>query len=335
MKVTINDIAKAAGVAKSTVSKVINDAPTISEATKQKIREIMKQMNYIPSSIATQLARQKCFNVGLVIDLSRGNHFLNHFFYNIIGGVENVVGKMNYELTISNMEIGGSDNFLNRFVLSGKVDGLVLDNSILTPEIAEELNELGFPFVSIGEMDSINWVDIDNRTGGKMVTDHLLGQGYRKLAFVGGEDREPIFQHRYEGFRQALEQFGGESTRHFVKPGFAVEANGHRLMSELLDSGDVPDAVVCMNNYIAFGVLNAVRERGFSIPEEMGIVTFDDYPLAQFTTPPLTCLDNDTFELGILAGTMLMNRINDPDLEDNERLIEPRLIVRESSRRLA
>lgn len=104
MKVTIKDIAQAAGVAKSTVSKVMNDSPKISEETKTRVRDIIKQMNYTPSSIATGLARQSSNTVAILIDMSKESEFLNQFFYNIIGGVESVIGPLKYELTIANIQ---------------------------------------------------------------------------------------------------------------------------------------------------------------------------------------------------------------------------------------
>lgn len=336
MKVTINDIARAAGVSKSTVSKVLNDAPTIPETTKQKIREIMKELNYIPSSIATQLAKQKTFNIVLLIDLSRKDAFLNHFFYDIIGGIESVIGPQNYELTICNIQSLGEVNVLHRYVLNRKSDGLILDNSILTPEIAEELNDRDFPYVLLGEWidtGSTNWVDIDNRRGGDLLASHLIEKGYRKIAFIGGEQDEPIFSSRYGGMRAALERSGIPFREIYKKCGYASEDNGYRFMRELLDLNVLPDAAICMNNPIAFGVLRAIREQGLSIPDEFGLAAFDNYPLAPYTTPPLTCLDIDTFELGVAAGQMLMNRINQDDGAFDHQWIVSKLIERESTAR--
>jgi DNA-binding LacI/PurR family transcriptional regulator len=105
---------------------VLNDALSISEETKRKVRQVMSDMNYTPSSIATQLARKSSFNIGLLVDMSRRDDFLNHFFYNFIGGVESVIGP--------------------------RVDGFILDNSLLTPQMAETFNEASFPFISIGEL---------------------------------------------------------------------------------------------------------------------------------------------------------------------------------------
>ncbi|WP_232313122.1 LacI family DNA-binding transcriptional regulator [Paenibacillus sp. P22] len=124
MRVTIQDIANAANVAKSTVSKVMSDSPRISDATKQRIRAIMREMNYTPSSLATQLARQSSFNIGMLVDMTQREDFLNAFFYNIIGGVESVIGPLSYELTISNVQYHqNGPSYMERLVRSRRVDG--------------------------------------------------------------------------------------------------------------------------------------------------------------------------------------------------------------------
>lgn len=336
MKVTINDIARAANVAKSTVSKVLNDAPTISEATKAKVRAIMQEMNYEPSSLATQLARQKGYNIALIIDLSRTGDFLNASFYDIIGGVESVIGPRGYELTISNMQHIGRERFVSRFAIGRKADGLIMDNSILTPELARELNERNFPYIVIGEYPGVpanQCVDIDNARGSVMLVEHLLAQGYQSPAFVGGESGEPLYETRLEGFRQSLDSVRDE----FIRPGYANEANGRRLTRELLKETERPDAIVCMSNLVAYGVLQELQEQGIAVPEEMGIATFDNIPLAPYTTPPLTCVDMDTFALGAAAGNMLMARLEESAVEEVQApsWVKPRLVARRSTERQA
>ncbi|WP_426453239.1 LacI family DNA-binding transcriptional regulator [Paenibacillus sp. S-38] len=332
-KVTINDIAKAANVAKSTVSKVMNDAPTVSPDTKRRVRAIMKQMNYTPSSIATQLARQSSSTIGVLVDLSRKADFLNHFFYTIIGGIENVAGPLHYEVTISNIQSTGPDNFMNRLVRGRKVDGLIMEKSILTREQTEELKLLEFPFVSIGQIpgaEGISSVDIDNTLGSGMLTEHLLEQGCRRLVFLGGEPADSIFESRSRGFRRSLKARGLEGE---VFCGEGTVAEGCRMMKNLLQSGPVPDGIVTISNYVAFGVLQALQEAGLRIPADVCVATFDDYPLAPYTSPPLTCLHLDTFELGIQAASMLMERIDGTVTGVETRLLLPTLITRQSSLR--
>ncbi|MCL6603882.1 MAG: LacI family transcriptional regulator [Paenibacillus sp.] len=335
MKVTISDIAKAANVAKSTVSKVLNDSPKISQETKRKVRDIMKQMNYTPSSIATGLARQSSYNIGLLVDMSKESEFLNQFFYNIIGGIESVIVTMKYELTISNVQHNNPEgHFLNRLVLSKRVDGIIANNSVLTEELSNELIRLQFPFVSIGELaGSVGWVDFDNELGGRMLTAHLLEQGYSDVAFVGGEQNEKIFTHRCNGYLQALHQSGRTVHKDWIVNCKADEHEGYQAALKLLQGEQRPDSIVCMSNYTAFGVLQAAKELGIHVPTQLGVAAFDEYPLSRYTTPPLTSLNIDTFKLGVSSGHLLMDRILHPDMPPQHVLLEPELIQRESTQR--
>ncbi|MBT2291891.1 LacI family DNA-binding transcriptional regulator [Paenibacillus albidus] len=336
MKVTISDIAKAANVAKSTVSKVLNDSPRISRETKLRVRQIMKEMNYTPSSIATGLARQSSYNIGLLVDMSKGSEFLNQFFYNIIGGIESVIGSLKYELTIANVQHSSpEDHFLNRLVHSKRVDGIIANNSVLTEALAAELDRLQFPYIAIGEIPAPgSWVDFDNELGGRMLTQHLLTQGYSSIAFIGGQRDEKIFTRRYNGYAQALEQSGLTASQDRIINGKADEHEGYRAALKLLQNSDRPDAIVCMTNYTAFGALQAARELGINVPAQLGIAAFDEYPLSRYTTPPLTSLNIDTFKLGVSSGHLLMERISGGSrLPSRHLLLEPELILRESTTR--
>lgn len=342
MKVTINDIAKAANVAKSTVSKVLNDSPNIPQATKERIRAIMREMNYIPSSMATGLAKRKCNNVALMIDLSRKNDFLNQFFYNIIGGIESVAGSNGYDLTICNVPQGESREFLQRYVLSRKADGLIIDTSILEQEAADDLLKTKFPFVVLGAWEGEHHfpcVDIDNRLGAVKITEHLLEQGYRRIGFIGGRKNEFLFLWRFSGYSEALRCRGYGVNPLWSYPEGSTEESGYAAAEGMLRLPIIPDAVICMNNYVAFGALRCLKDHGISVPGGIGIATFDNEPLAPYTSPPLTSLHMDTFGLGVKAAELLMDRIQDCELDAAQEKgtkgrqiwIEPELIVRESS----
>lgn len=336
MKVTIQDIAKAANVAKSTVSKVLNDSPKISQETKERVREIMRQMNYTPSSIATRLAKRSSRNIGLLIDMTNESEYMNPFFYNIMVGIESVIGPQTYELTIANVQPDDPErDIMNRLVRSGRIDGLITNNVILNDGMVDSLTELGFPFVSMGEYGSrdVPWVDYDNEAGGAMLTGHLLAQGYADIAFVGGESGEKIYEKRHQGYAQSLVQAGHLLDEERTVNGVADENLGYRSTLELLRSSHPPDAVVCMNNYVAFGALKAAEQSGVSIPGRFGIATFDDFPFSPYTNPPLTSLFIHTFELGATAGRMLLERIDAPALPPSSLLLQPELIVRRSTER--
>ncbi|MFD0672554.1 LacI family DNA-binding transcriptional regulator [Cohnella sp. GCM10027633] len=335
MKVTINDIARAANVAKSTVSKVLNDAPTIPEETKRRVRAIMKELNYTPSSIATQLARQSSFAIGFIMDVDHKDDFLNPFVYSMVGGAESVVCKQGYEMTISNVSSRDDDDFIARYVQSKKLDGMLLHTTVLTKRRAEQLNELNFPYVVVGQPKEdvdVTFVDIDNHLGGRMAASHLLEQGYGRIAFIGGVPGEAISHNRLLGYRSVMESLNASNDDLYVRLGSADEESGRRHMLALLELPEPPDAVICVNNYVAFGALQAASERKLSIPRDLGIVAFDNYPLAPFTTPSLTAIDNDTFDLGVLASRVLFEKIGQAPVQSSYKL-EPRLISRDSTRR--
>lgn len=335
MKVTIKDIAKAAGVAKSTVSKVMNDSPKISEETKSRVREIIKQMNYTPSSIATGLARQSSNTIAILIDMSKESEFLNQFFYNIIGGVESVIGPLKYELTIANIQHDHAEgHFLHRLVLNKRVDGIIANTSVLTPELCAELNRLEFPYISIGEIEAPGiWVDCDNELGGYMLTRHLLEQGYPSAAFIGGQKDEPLFLRRAAGYKRALGEAGIAVRSDWIINGRAVEEDGYAAAKLLLQGREAPGSIVCMSNFSAYGVLQAARELKIAVPSQLGVATFDEYPLSPYTSPPLTSLDMDTFQLGARAGRLLMDKLDNTPADESGLLLEPELIPRLSSRR--
>ncbi|MFC5704060.1 LacI family DNA-binding transcriptional regulator [Cohnella faecalis] len=338
MKITIQDIANAANVAKSTVSKVINDSPKISGETKRKIREIMKEMNFTPSSIATRLAKQSSFNIGLLFDMSQDKDYLDPFFYNIMVGIESVIGPLKYEMTMANVHHNDPDrHFLKRLVLSRRIDGLIGNNANLTNEAAAKLEELRFPFVLMGEYDAfpVSWVDFDNAEGGRMLTGHLLEQGYRDIAFIGGEREERLFENRHRGYSDSLRAAGLPISAERTFHGIADDSHGYESVLSMLRSapGERPDAIVCMSNQVAFGALRAAKEAGVQIPNELGIATFDDFPFSPHTSPPLTSLLIDTFKLGSAAADMLIERISYPELPRRNLLLQPELIVRESTAR--
>jgi DNA-binding LacI/PurR family transcriptional regulator len=335
MKITINEIAKAANVAKSTVSKVINNSPTISEATRNKVLQIMKDMNFIPDSAATQLAKRASLMVGLVIDIDRKDDFLNPFFYSIIGGVESVMGLHQYDLAISNIRSQGSStrmDLLRRFVYNNRMDGLILHTLTAEQSLIDELERLGFPYAVIGRPVAegvIAWTDGDNETGGEMAVRHLLDQGYSRIGFIGGDFGEPLAQSRLRGYNRVM---NGEGERlSYCLPGPSDENGGYRMMQSLLALPEPPDAAVCINNLVAFGALKALQEAEIAVPRDFGLVTFDDYPIAPYTTPALTCLDIDTFEIGVRAAHLLLEKMGDPAKPIPPQLLAPKLIVRGSS----
>ncbi|WP_244835015.1 LacI family DNA-binding transcriptional regulator [Clostridium sp. BJN0001] len=333
MKVTINDIAKKANVSKSTVSKVINDDNSISEKTKLKIRKIIKEFNYIPNNSARQLALKNTSNIGLLVDTRRREYFLNPFFYNIIGGAENVVGNNNYELTITNINLlENNEEFLKRLVYSKKVDGIIIPTSIVDEKIVDKLNELKFPYVLIGEAEKFensSWVDVNNIEGGEIGTKYLLEKGAENIVFIGGNSKNGIAKSRICGCKNIISK--NSKTNFDIRECPSSKEGGYTLAKDILKEEKKIDSIICVNNYVAFGVMKAIKEKNINIPNDIRVLTFDNEPISEYTTPALTCLNVDTFKLGETAAKILMKKIKDDKFENERVLISPELIIRQST----
>ncbi len=261
MEITIKDIARFAGVSKSTVSMVINNDSSIPERTKERIRKIMLKYNYFPNSRAKQLASGKSFSIGIIVDIRKKESFWNPYFYSMIGGAESFVCSRDYSLTISNINsTENKEHFLPRFIYNHRVDGIIIPSYVITPDIVSQLENLGFPFVLVGESgeySNVNQVDINNRQAGELAVQHLVESGYTKIAFIGGNTGETMSINRFEGYRSGLAVMGISENPSIVKLGGGDQEAGQRHMRALIDSSILPDAVICINNYVAYGVLSA------------------------------------------------------------------------------
>lgn len=336
MAITIRDIAKLAKVSASTVSRVINDDPRISEKTKKKVKKIIEEMNYIPNSMAKQLVMKTSFNIGFLFNSHINTLPLDFYFYNMIGGLQSVIFSNNYELTICDFSyLKPTENLLERFVYNKRVDGVVLHATVVNADIINRLNEIDFPYVVIGNtnLDFCSaWVDIDNNFAGKLACKHMLDMGYRKIAFIGGTDTETVSNQRIEGYKNQLISSNISVNSQYIINGMGTKEDGYYCMKKLLQLDPFPDAVICINDYTAFGAIRALKETNLKLPEEVGIITFDNFPLAPYMTPSLTSIDIDTFMLGKRAGEIIMERIKGNKIHKQES-ISPGIILRDSTAR--
>jgi DNA-binding LacI/PurR family transcriptional regulator len=183
---SIKDVAIAAGVSTSTVSRIINENPAISAETREKVLKVMKDLDYVPNSMARALSNQRAFTVTLAINADDVKSFNNPFFYEVMHGIEKVVYQKDLCLIIANMQtVIKKENILTWLINGKRTQGIILPSSLATEKNIKELNKHHFPFVVFGEPDSpdpLNWVDVNNRQGGQQAVEHLVRQGYRKIA---------------------------------------------------------------------------------------------------------------------------------------------------------
>ena len=326
MATTIKDIAKKVGVNPSTVSRVINGTAAISEETKEKIMAAMKELDYHPNILARSLVNGSTFTIGLVIDAGNSDAYANTFFIQSITAIEKVTQQLGYNLLITNHTERETENAVKNLVLEHKIDGIILPVSSITEDLVNLLNANQFPFVVMGEPDQSytegNWVDMDNEGGGRLAVKHLLDSGYRHpVLFV--ENKGTTFeQKRTLGFLKALEE-----NRIFPSGRDAITLKIEKLLTDHPET----DSIICTNNIMAYHVLQILRQHRVSVPEEMGVITFDNYPLAEYLDPPLTAVDIDTYLLGEQVASTLFDMIKKKNRKEEATLIETKIIQRKST----
>lgn len=338
MGVSIRDVAKAAGVSTATVSRIINNSPLISPETRERTLKVMKELNYVPNSLARALSNQKSFNVTLLIDIADAKSFSNPFFYEVMHGIETVVYKKGLCLTIASTQNTDKKTDILDWLIHGKrMQGLIIPVSLADEKVMSKLNEMNFPFVLVGEpqgtADSIRWVDINNRQGGQKAVSHLLEKNYKNIGLIIGNKDEKFNQNRLGGYLDALKQNGILVRPEYIKESSGTKQDAYEKMKELLALHNRPDAVIGGDNILCYGAMKAVKEAGLDIPNEMGIVSFDDYPLAELLEPSLTSVVIDVFGLGVMAANTLLEMLDDPKTKQTKNYIDTSIKERESTRK--
>lgn len=335
MAATIKDIAKKVGVNPSTVSRVINGTATISEETKKKIIAAMKELDYHPNIQARSLVNGNTFTIGLVMDARNSDAYANTFFIKSVSAIENVTQRLGYNLLITNNTESERGNAVKNLVLEHKIDGIILPVSGITEELVDLLTETRFPFVVMGEPDEFysgrNWIDMDNEEGSRLAVEHLLRCGYRHpILFI--ENKNNIFEKkRIGGFIKELQNSGLAPSKSDVIECASSGTDIADQIKALLESHTEVDSIICTNNIVAYHVLLELRKNKISVPEQMGIVTFDNYPLAEYLDPPLTAVDINTYRLGEQAASTLFDMIKHQDRKEEAILIGTKIIARKST----
>ena len=319
---------------------------TLQRWFQEKIREAIKKLNYHPNSTARNLASGASCTIGLVIDAADEGTFANSFFNRSVYAIEKTLQEHAYSLLITNNRPVSS---IRSLVYEKRVDGLIIPPASLDEETVKFLEEEHFPFVVLGEPEigqtRTTWVDVDNRKGSREAVTHLCRQGFRRIVMIVRNDRTVFARNRIYGYQDGVTEICPPQVIYVEEPNgqqrppeqadveFWTDGQAAKLEElavRLVGEGKA-DAFLCADNEIAYHVLRALRGAGIRIPEEAGVVTFDNYPLAPFMDPPLTAVDVDTSRLGKAAAELLIQSIHEADRPPRQVLIGASLIRRMSS----
>jgi LacI family transcriptional regulator len=206
--------------------------------------------------------------------------------------------------------------------------------SATTKELVQQLVKTNFPHIIIGRpyfKCLACWIDINNSISGQLAAEHLSECGYQNIAFIGGPKEDEISIKRLKGFVAAMHDRGYIIKDKYLKYGFYTKESGYELAMELLQESQLPEAIICENNLIAIGVVKALSNVGKRIPEDIALLSFDDYPFSRMIEPLLTVVDIDVYDMGNQAAEILVRKINYPSLHVQSYTTLPQLIVREST----
>jgi DNA-binding LacI/PurR family transcriptional regulator len=335
-KPTSFDIAYHAGVSQATVSRALRGSPLVSEETRKKIQKIAKELNYKVDKNASNLRRQHSVTLALLLfeDPTSDDSLINPFFLTMLGSITRACARQGYDLLISFQQL--SDDWHADYQDSHKADGLILlgygDYEIAAPKL-ERLVQQGTHFVRWGAVvDGQPGISIgcDNVQGGRMLAEHLLAQGRRRIAFVGSADMHcPEFRDRYQGLTEALAAAGiAHDPALQVDASESTEMTGQRALAELIARGVAFDAVFAASDLLAIGVMQALIARGKRIPTDIAVAGFDDIPTANFVNPPLTTVMQDTKLAGeVLVDTLVKQLRGEPVAS---QMLPAKLVLRRS-----
>lgn len=335
MGVTIKDVAEAAGVSISTVSKVLNGHYSISEKTAERVRGIMREMNYYPNANAQSFASGSNHTVVLLANLSPNAAFRNPHMFEIIAGLEEALCRRGYRLILRGADATSACGIAEEIISRRSADAIAIHVGVMSHPLAAVLTRLRFPHIVLGAPDfesQVCWIDNSNTYSGAVAAGYLLSRGYRRLAFTGGRSYDLGSALRLQGVKQGLANGGERLEDQYIWLGESTRADGFRMTEGLLNQKQLPDAIICANNYIALGCVDAVLKREMRIPKDMGIMAFDDYPFSQIMEPPLTVVDINVRDMGAQAAKFLTDIIRHPNMQIQTYITTSNVIARGSTR---
>jgi LacI family transcriptional regulator len=334
MRPTIRDVAKKLNLSITTVSRALDGYDDVAEPTREQVIKTARKMGYSPNRAARQLRRQKAETIGFILPAS-AQQFSEAFFSEFIAGLGHELALHNYDLLVSAANSEESERGLyQRWANGGKVDGFILNRLRIRDGRIKFLTEQNLPFASISDTGRSMYpcIRIDGGDGYNQLVEHIANNGFRRFAFVGGPVNLVNHVERLGWFRKAMQYHGLDLKEQLIVTADLTSSGGYKAATHLLDLPHPPDAILCINDETAFGVLHAAHTRGLIIGQQLAVAGFEGVQDAKHSEPPLTTLDIPVFDIGRQLVNMLLKTI-DGETVESPVFIQPSLLKRPSTGR--
>ncbi len=324
---TIKDVARVANTSPATVSRLLNGG-RVKKATETAIRKAIQELDYRVHTMARGLKTKKSYTVAYIVpDLT------NMFFAQIAKGAQEIFHQAGYSFMLLSADNNPErEEEILRFLLSKKVDGILLSSVTTSSQQVKEIME-NIPVVLIDRVLpnlEADTVLVDNVNGAYLATEALIAEGHRKIGIICGPQELLTGRERYRGYIRAFEDYGLPMNESLIKFGDFEISSGYAQMCELLKQPERPTAVFVCNYYMCLGAIIALNEKNIKIPEDLSFVSFDDYELSQVYNPPLTAVEQPMVEIGEEASQILLKRMADNSKEKCVKRLKTNLIKRGS-----
>ena len=336
-KVTLKDVAKKADVSYQTVSKVLNNKGNVTPETEARIWQAVQELGYRPNISARNLRTQSSNLIGYgwqQSDDGTPHPVLNHFLYSAVQRAE----AHHYHMLAFLLSEDAAENTNLYRELFGRrqVDGFILADTNEDDPRIQFLMEQNIPFASFGRANEdwdFCWVDVDGRSGIQQVTQHFQERGHERIGLITWPEGSKAGNEREQGYHHQIEAVGHSIQSDWILRGENSVQHGYQLMQQLLalPADERPTAVACVSDLLAIGAINAAMAHGLTVGQEIAIAGYDNIPMSEFLYPPLTTVAQPIQEAGQQVIELLLKQINGEEIEEKGMMLEPKLIIRESS----
>lgn len=331
MSITIKDVAKAAGVSHTTVSRALRDNPAIASATTASIKKLANEMGYVPNHVARGLKMQRSSVLGVIV-----RRVDDPFFGEVLDGIEDVIRAAGYSLFLSaSHNDPEKDNEIIASMIEQRVDGVIVCSTSLSADNRQQLTQMGIPTVLVNNQttdDAEDAIYHDDTHGSHVLTQHLIELGHTQIAYIGNHAGGISNHQRQLGYQAALTEAGIIVRPEYIASSHNGRPNGgSEAAQQLLAVDNRPTAIVCYNDLVAMGAIHYLTTNGLSVPQDCSVTGFDNVPLAAYVLPSLSTFDQPTFELGQKSAELLLQQLSYQNGHHSTIKLRGELVIRDST----